>query len=131
MRCATRARATSRIGMLCSWSRRWPLQRAASRQTRRSDGRSKMARTCSHDRRSAAHLARRAVARDPRHACGHNLIAMSNVGEFLLAAERAKDLGIGVALVGTPAEESGGGKIDLIDAGVFRDSLAVLSSHPS
>jgi amidohydrolase len=65
------------------------------------------------------------------HACGHNLIAMSNVGAFLLAAERAKDLKVGVELVGTPAEESGGGKIDLIDAGVFRDSVAVLSSHPS
>jgi len=65
------------------------------------------------------------------HACGHNLIAMSNVGAFLLAAERAKELRVGVALVGTPAEEAGGGKIDLIDAGVFRDSVAVLSSHPS
>ncbi len=65
------------------------------------------------------------------HACGHNLIAMSNVGAFLLAAERAKDLTVGVALVGTPAEESGGGKIDLLDAGVFRDTVAVLSSHPS
>lgn len=65
------------------------------------------------------------------HACGHNLIAMSNVGAFLLAAERASDLAVGVELMGTPAEESGGGKIDLIDAGVFRDSVAVLSSHPS
>jgi amidohydrolase len=65
------------------------------------------------------------------HACGHNLIAMSNVGAFLLAAERAKDLKVGVELIGTPAEESGGGKIDLIDAGVFRESVAVLSSHPS
>lgn len=65
------------------------------------------------------------------HACGHNLIAMSNVGAFLLAAERARELQVGVELVGTPAEEAGGGKIDLIDAGVFRDSVAVLSSHPS
>ncbi len=64
------------------------------------------------------------------HACGHNLIAMSNVGAFLLAAQRARDLEVGIELVGTPAEESGGGKIDLIDAGVFRDSVAVLSSHP-
>ena len=64
------------------------------------------------------------------HACGHNLIAMSNVGAFLLAAQRAKDLQVGIELVGTPAEESGGGKIDLIDAGVFKDSVAVLSSHP-
>jgi amidohydrolase len=65
------------------------------------------------------------------HACGHNLIAMSNVGAFLIVAARAKDLNVGVELVGTPAEEAGGGKIDLIDAGVFRDSVAVLSSHPS
>jgi amidohydrolase len=64
------------------------------------------------------------------HACGHNLIAMSNVGAFLLAADRARDLEVGVELVGTPAEEAGGGKIDLIDAGVFRESVAVLSSHP-
>jgi amidohydrolase len=64
------------------------------------------------------------------HACGHNLIAMSNVGAFLLAAQRAKDLKVGVELIGTPAEESGGGKIDLIDAGVFNESVAVLSSHP-
>ncbi|HUQ41299.1 MAG TPA: amidohydrolase [Candidatus Limnocylindrales bacterium] len=64
------------------------------------------------------------------HACGHNLIAMSNVGAFLLAAERAGELQVGVELIGTPAEESGGGKIDLIDAGVFKESVAVLSSHP-
>lgn len=64
------------------------------------------------------------------HACGHNLIAMSNVGAFLLAAQRATDLQVGIELIGTPAEESGGGKIDLIDAGVFRESVAVLSSHP-
>src|SRR5881296_1512093 len=64
------------------------------------------------------------------HACGHNLIAMSNVGAFLLAAQRAKDLEVGIELIGTPAEESGGGKIDLLDAGVFKESVAVLSSHP-
>ncbi|HEY6958301.1 MAG TPA: M20 family metallopeptidase [Candidatus Limnocylindria bacterium] len=64
------------------------------------------------------------------HACGHNLIAMSNVGAFLLAAQRERDLQVGIELIGTPAEESGGGKIDLIDAGVFKDSVAVLSSHP-
>ncbi len=64
------------------------------------------------------------------HACGHNLIAMSNVGAFLLAAQRAKDLQVGVELIGTPAEEAGGGKIDLLDAGVFKGSVAVLSSHP-
>jgi amidohydrolase len=64
------------------------------------------------------------------HACGHNLIAMSNVGAFLLAAQRERDLHVGIELIGTPAEESGGGKIDLLDKGFFKDSVAVLSSHP-
>jgi amidohydrolase len=67
---------------------------------------------------------------DVGHGCGHNLIAMSNVGAFLLAAQQAKDLKLGIELIGTPAEESGGGKLDLLDAGVFTDCVAVLSSHP-
>jgi len=67
---------------------------------------------------------------DVGHGCGHNLIAMSNVGAFLLAAQQAKDLKLGIELIGTPAEESGGGKLDLLDAGVFKDCIAVLSSHP-
>ncbi len=65
------------------------------------------------------------------HACGHNLIAMTNVGAFLQAARGVGVPQVGIELVGTPAEESGGGKIDLIDAGAFRHAIAVLSSHPS
>jgi amidohydrolase len=79
---------------------------------------------------SVALLAEYDALPDIGHACGHNLIAMSNVGAFLLAAQRAKELQVGIELIGTPAEESGGGKIDLIDAGVFKESVAVLSSHP-
>lgn len=67
---------------------------------------------------------------DIGHACGHNLIAMTNVGAFLVAARQAERLQVGIELIGTPAEESGGGKIDLIDAGAFRNAVAVLSSHP-
>jgi amidohydrolase len=63
------------------------------------------------------------------HACGHNLITITNVGAFL--AIDPKGLEVGVEIVGTPAEESGGGKIDLLDAGVFRETVAALSSHPS
>ena len=68
---------------------------------------------------------------DVGHGCGHNLIAISNVGAFLVAAAEAPKLEVGVELIGTPAEENGGGKIDLIDAGVFKGSIAVLSSHPA
>ncbi|HET8569901.1 MAG TPA: amidohydrolase [Candidatus Limnocylindria bacterium] len=65
------------------------------------------------------------------HACGHNLIAITNVGAFLVAAAEASRLQVGIELIGTPAEEKGGGKLDLLDAGVFGGTVAALSSHPS
>jgi amidohydrolase len=65
------------------------------------------------------------------HGCGHNLIAISNVGAFLVAAKAAKRLEVGIELIGTPAEERGGGKIDLLKAGAFARTLAALSSHPA
>ena len=65
------------------------------------------------------------------HGCGHNLIALSNVGAFLLAASDPGPLEVGIELIGTPAEENGGGKIDLINAGVFRDVGFSLSTHPA
>ena len=65
------------------------------------------------------------------HGCGHNLIAISNVGAFLVAAAEASRLEVGVELIGAPAEESGGGKIDLLRAGVFDRAIAALSSHPA
>jgi amidohydrolase len=64
------------------------------------------------------------------HGCGHNLIAMTNVGAFLQAAAET-DLGMAIELIGTPAEEDGGGKIDLLDAGVFDDVAFALSTHPA
>jgi amidohydrolase len=68
---------------------------------------------------------------DVGHGCGHNLIAISNVGAYLVAAASAAKLEVAVELIGTPAEENGGGKIDLLRKGVFDRILAVLSSHPS
>jgi amidohydrolase len=80
---------------------------------------------------SVALLAEYDALPDVGHGCGHNLIAISNIGAFLVAAAEASRLEVGVELIGTPAEENGGGKIDLIDAGVFKKTLAVLSSHPA
>ena len=64
------------------------------------------------------------------HACGHNIIAASAVGTALALAEVADDLGLRVALIGTPAEEAGGGKALLLQAGVFDDVAAALMLHP-
>src|SRR5438552_2355176 len=68
---------------------------------------------------------------DVGHGCGHNLIAISNVGAYLVAAANAARLEVGVELIGTPAEENGGGKIDLLRKGIFDRILAAFSSHPS
>ncbi|MDR3664682.1 MAG: M20 family metallopeptidase [Mycobacterium sp.] len=64
------------------------------------------------------------------HACGHNIIAASAVGTALALAEVADQLGITVALIGTPAEEAGGGKALLLNAGVFDDVAASVMLHP-
>ena len=64
------------------------------------------------------------------HGCGHNLISMTIVGAFLAAAAETRDLDVGIELIGTPAEEKGGGKIDLLEKGIFRDTVAALFSHP-
>src|SRR6267378_796026 len=68
---------------------------------------------------------------DVGHGCGHNLIAISNVGAYLVVAASSARLEVGVELIGTPAEENGGGKIDLLRKGVFDRVVAALSSHPT
>ncbi|MDN3481996.1 amidohydrolase [Arthrobacter sp. APC 3897] len=64
------------------------------------------------------------------HACGHNIIASSTVGAALALAEAAQELDLTVVLLGTPAEEEGGGKVLLLEAGAFADAHLALSAHP-
>jgi amidohydrolase len=64
------------------------------------------------------------------HACGHNLICAGGVGAFLAAARVVDKVGGEVVLLGTPAEEGGGGKIRLIEAGAFKDIDAAMMFHP-
>ncbi|WP_428342065.1 amidohydrolase [Mycobacterium sp.] len=64
------------------------------------------------------------------HACGHNIIAAAAVGAALALADLADELGLRVALLGTPAEEFGGGKVLLLNAGVFDDVTVSVMVHP-
>jgi amidohydrolase len=64
------------------------------------------------------------------HACGHNIICTTAVGGFLAAAQAQRQTGGQVSLIGTPAEEGGGGKETLARAGVFDDVDAVVMLHP-
>ena len=67
---------------------------------------------------------------DVGHACGHNIIAASSVGAAIGLAAVADELGVTVELLGTPSEEGGGGKIDLINAGYFSGVHAAMMIHP-
>ncbi|KIW65479.1 hypothetical protein PV04_07736 [Phialophora macrospora] len=66
------------------------------------------------------------------HACGHNLIATSSIAAFIATAEALRKSGREgrVRLLGTPAEEGGGGKVRLIRAGAYEGVDACLMSHP-
>jgi amidohydrolase len=67
---------------------------------------------------------------DVGHACGHNIIAASSLGAAMGLAAVADEIGVTVELLGTPSEEGGGGKIDLINAGYFREVHAAMMVHP-
>jgi len=64
------------------------------------------------------------------HACGHNIIAASAVGAGLALASVADELGLTVRVLGTPAEETGGGKVVMLEAGLFDDVGAAMMVHP-
>ena len=67
---------------------------------------------------------------DVGHACGHNLIAASAVGAAAGLASVADDAGLTITVLGTPAEEGGGGKVLLLDRGAFAGAHVAMMVHP-
>jgi len=65
------------------------------------------------------------------HACGHNVIAAAGLGAGLIAAALAEQHGGRVSIIGTPAEEGGGGKIVLADRGAFEGVDVAMMVHPA
>ena len=74
------------------------------------------------------------------HACGHNIISSIGLGAMYLLSKNKNKLKTDVAIVGCPAEEiipltfkngGGGGKIKLIEKGVFNKTKAALMIHPA
>jgi amidohydrolase len=64
------------------------------------------------------------------HACGHNVIAATAVGTGLALGAVADELGLTVRVMGTPAEEGGGGKILLLQRGAFAGAHMAMMTHP-
>jgi amidohydrolase len=65
------------------------------------------------------------------HACGHNIIAASALGAGIALAPLLDAANMRLTVLGTHAEEVGGGKVELINAGAFDDADAALMMHPS
>jgi amidohydrolase len=65
------------------------------------------------------------------HACGHNVIATAGLGAGLAAAVVAEQAGGRLRIMGTPAEEGGGGKVKMARAGAFDGVDAAMMVHPA
>ena len=65
------------------------------------------------------------------HACGHNIIATAGLGAGLAAAVVAEQAGGRLRIMGTPAEEGGGGKVKMARAGAFDGIDAAMMVHPA
>ncbi|MGG1572521.1 M20 family metallopeptidase [Fictibacillus sp. NRS-1165] len=64
------------------------------------------------------------------HGCGHNIIGTSAVGAALALKDTYPDLPGKIVVLGTPAEEEGGGKILMVENGVFDDIDVAMMCHP-
>jgi amidohydrolase len=65
------------------------------------------------------------------HACGHNIIAAAAIGAAFALRRTLPENAARIVVLGTPAEELGIGKVELIKAGVFADVDFALMVHPS
>ncbi|MEV4953059.1 M20 family metallopeptidase [Paenarthrobacter nitroguajacolicus] len=65
------------------------------------------------------------------HACGHNIITAISCGAAVALAQFAAEHDLTVELYGTPAEEGGGGKIELLKKGAFQGLDLAMMAHPS
>lgn len=65
------------------------------------------------------------------HACGHNLIAAGGLGAALAVGSIKPELPGKLIFFGTPAEEGGGGKVVMIEAGLFEEVDVAMMFHPA
>jgi amidohydrolase len=65
------------------------------------------------------------------HGCGHNIIGAAAVGAALALSQVLPNLAGSVVVLGSPAEETGGGKITMVGQGIFADIDAAMMVHPA
>lgn len=65
------------------------------------------------------------------HGCGHNLIAMISVGSGISIKQFADEYGCEIDVIGTPAEETEGAKVEMAKKGAFKGYDAIMMAHPA
>lgn len=65
------------------------------------------------------------------HGCGHNIFGVTSVATGILVKELMKDIAGEILVIGTPAEETNGAKVDMAQKGVFNDIDIAMAVHPS
>lgn len=80
-----------------------------------------------------AFLAEYDALKDIGHACGHNIIGTTSTGSGVIVKELMEKFNIPgkIRVIGTPAEEGAGGKVIMLEHGVFKDLDAALIMHPA
>ena len=65
------------------------------------------------------------------HGCGHNIFGVTSVAASILLKEIMGDVVGEVLVIGTPAEETCGAKVDMAKAGIFNDIDIAMAVHPT
>jgi len=83
------------------------------------------------DRPIVALLAEYDALADLGHACGHNIIGTASLGAALAVRSVLDEAAGTIQVVGTPGEEGGGGKVIMVEDGVFDGVDVAMMVHPS
>ncbi|WP_353094028.1 M20 family metallopeptidase [Tissierella praeacuta] len=65
------------------------------------------------------------------HGCGHNLLGTTNTGAAIVLKHLLDEIGGNVVVFGTPAEETNGAKVTMVDKGAFNDVDIAMLAHPA
>ncbi len=65
------------------------------------------------------------------HGCGHNILGVTSIGAGLILKDYVDKYGGTVIVLGTPAEETNGCKVDMAKVGIFDNIDVAMISHPT
>ncbi|CAK7072776.1 M20 family metallopeptidase [Tissierella sp.] len=65
------------------------------------------------------------------HGCGHNLLGTTNTGAAVVLRHLLDEIGGKVIVFGTPAEETSGAKVTMVEKGAFKDIDIAMLAHPA